>query len=137
MKNLAKTIPSLFLMALLFGCAGTRAAYQAADTLEDTAYVVAEHYAALVKEAADLRESGTLAGSALARVQSAEARARPVILRLQSVTATYESVRNATNEEALAEAVGAAASVISDFINALKGQPDNARLEANWTEVTA
>src|SRR5687767_10359580 len=39
------------------GCAGTKAAYGAADSLPDTAYVVAEHYAAVVKEAADIAQS--------------------------------------------------------------------------------
>lgn len=124
-------------LAILAGCAGTKAAYQGAETLEDTAYVVTEHYAALVKEAADMREAGTLTGNALVQVQGFETRARPLILRLQGLAEAYESVRSAENEQALAAAVGEAAQVLSDFINALKGRPV-AQIELNnWTEVFA
>jgi hypothetical protein len=45
------------------GCAGTKAAYNAADTLEERAYVVTEHYAAVVHQAADLKDKGVLKGA--------------------------------------------------------------------------
>ena len=124
------------LMLLVAGCAGTKAAYQGATTLDDTAYVIAEHYSALVKEAADLKDAGTLTGAALVRVQQIEARATPVVLKLKDVSAAWTASKNATTEAALQKAISDAAVVVSDLINALKGKP-TARLETNWTKAYA
>lgn len=128
----------LFAVNFVVSCAGTRSAYQAAETLEDTAYVVTEHYAALVKEAADLRENGTLTGDALSRVQSVEMRSRPIILRLRDVSSAWTAAKTAANEAALSKAIGDAAAVVSDLINAIKGRQGNdARLELNLEGVPA
>jgi hypothetical protein len=136
-----KSVMSSFLVLLtlpfLSGCPGTLSAYRAAESLDDTAFVVAEHYAALVKEGNALRESGALTGSALTRAQDLEARARPIVLRLQQVSSAYEAVKSAENEAALSMAIDEAARVLSEFIDAIKPARDTAALEGNLQEVPA
>jgi hypothetical protein len=116
-------------VAGLAGCAGTRDAYKAAaGNLEATAYVVTEHYAAVVKEAAALKNSGALSGSALEAVRKADDAVRPLVIG-DSATETpgvvqlveaYREVRNAETERELQAAINAAVVKLSDLINALK-----------------
>lgn len=116
-------IIGLFLMALLVGCAGTRTAYKAAEDLEDYAYVLSEHYDALVVEGIRLRDSGTLAGSALANAQRTEAKLRPVILALGTAAQAWNGVKSAENQAALEKAISNAVAVLPELIRALKGEP--------------
>lgn len=55
---------------LIAGCQHTRDAYGAADSLEETAYVISEHYAILREKAADLKDSGQLSEEQLSQLQA-------------------------------------------------------------------
>ncbi len=110
----------LVMAVLLTACAGTRSAYQEASTLDETAAVVGEHYYALVKEAADLKESGALTGAALARVQAADAAAKPLVIQLTQTAEAYRAVKTADNEAVLQEALNQAVLAVNGFINALR-----------------
>lgn len=111
------------------GCAGTKQAYsEARGNLYDTAYVVAEHYAALVKEAADLREQPGTPQSAIAAMQATDRIVKPIILGdpardlpgLQSLADTYQAVRDAKTEADLQEAINRAVRELSNFSKAVK-----------------
>jgi len=134
-------IPSLFLLtALLVGCAGTRAAYQAAEDFEDTAYVMSEHYDALVVEGIRLRDSGVLSGNALNVAQRIEARARPIMLNMGRAAQAWESVRSAENQAALELAISEAVKVLHELIDALKTGEQSTqllRIEARLAEVAS
>lgn len=119
-------------LAGVAGCTGTRDAYRAAasspERIEATAYVVTEHYYAVVREAAALKNSGALAGDALEAVRAAEDALRPLVLGdeatqdpgIVQLVAAYKAVRSAETEAELQAAVNAAVVKLSALINALK-----------------
>lgn len=124
----SNTPPTLFIALLLCplllalaACAGTRTAYKAADTLEEYAYVVTEHYAGLLREATELRASGTLRGDALARVQAADNQVGPKVLALKPLVNAYLGVKNAETEQALQVAVDEAVRALADFVREIRG----------------
>lgn len=106
---------------ILVACSGTRLAYDTAETLEAKAFVISEHYAALLREANELADAGA-PREHVELMQLAERRATPVVLELRRAVNAYNAVRNAENEAALQEALAEAALVVSDFINAVRGR---------------
>jgi hydroxymethylpyrimidine pyrophosphatase-like HAD family hydrolase len=102
------------------GCAGTKAAYNAADTLEERAYVVTEHYAAVVHQAADLKDKGVLKGTALTRAQEAESVAQPVVLSLGDLVKKYDAAKSAESEVALQRALDDAVRALADLVRVVK-----------------
>lgn len=108
------------LLLILSACVGTRSAYHEAKTLDATAAVVGEHYYALVKEAANLKESGALSGTALAKVQAVDSQAKPLVIQLTEVAGTYRAVRTAENEAALQAALNEAVLALNAMIEALR-----------------
>ena len=66
-------------MATLSGCASTMSAYKAAEGLDQTAYVMNQHYLGLVREANRLAEAGELTGSSLATAQDLVRSSRPLL----------------------------------------------------------
>lgn len=111
---------------VLPGCVGTSAAYRAAQSLPDTAYVVTEHFAAVVHEAADLTESPTTPPEVKAALKAAVAAAAPFILGdgthagVRTLAQRYAAVKNAANAEELQRAVDAAVLELAKLINAVK-----------------
>ena len=106
------------LLLVLAACAGTKSAYQAADTLEEQAYVVTEHYAAVLKEAADLAPS--LPAHIKAELQAADRKVKPLVTGLAPLVQRYETVRNAQTEAELQAAVNDALIALTEFVNTLK-----------------
>lgn len=112
----------------LAGCGGTVLAYRSANTLPDTAYVVAEHYAALVKQAADIAERPGTPESVKETLKSADRAVKPLIFGddrtntpgLRDLADRYRQVRDAQTEEDLQRAVDNAVRELTHFINAVK-----------------
>lgn len=102
------------------GCAGTKAAYNAADTLEERAYVVTEHYSAVVKQAADLKDLGVLKGQALNQARELESVASPVVLSLGDLVAKYNAAKNAETEVALQRALDDAVVALASLVRVVK-----------------
>lgn len=102
------------------GCSNTKAAYDAADTLEERAYVVTEHYTAIVKQAADLKDRGVLAGDALAKAREVQAVASPAILKLQPLVVAYNAAQSADTEVALQKALDDAVLAVADLLRIVK-----------------
>lgn len=122
MRSLQRLGAGLLVVAaacVLAACAGTRAAYDAADTLDETAKVVSEHYYALLREANDLADQGAPA-SFVQRAQELEAVAAPKILALRDAAQAYEAVRSAENEGELAAALGEAVPLVSQFVDLIR-----------------
>lgn len=117
---------------VLPGCANTKAAYEAARATEnpvaDTAYVIAEHYAAVVHEAANLAALPTTPASVKETLKAADRAVKPLILGnpstgapgLQTLAATYTAVRSAENQAQLQAAINAAVLELAKLINAVK-----------------
>ncbi len=105
---------------LLAGCAGTQAAYTAAEGIDQTAKVVAEHYYAVVKEANALKTSGALAGDDLVKAQDLVRDTRPAIDTLASAAQVYEGVQSAETEAELEAAILKASTSIGALIDILK-----------------
>lgn len=122
-------------VGLLAACVGTRDAYRAAQTrpetaLTDTAYVFAEHYAAVIAEARQIREMPTTPPSVITVLQQAAQRTAPVILGdpqatpprpgLRELAKTYQSLRTPKSEAELQAAVNEAAVQLAAMVNAVK-----------------
>lgn len=103
----------------LAGCAGTQAAYQAADTLPETAKVVSEHYYALLREANDLADAGA-PDSFVARAQEIEREATPIVLSLREASEAYVAISTADNAEALQDALNEAVPLVSRFVDLIR-----------------
>ena len=126
MKSMSRITGALVAAALAVGmfaasgCAGTKAAYNAADTLEERAYVVTEHYAAVVHQAADLKDKGVLKGAALAKAREAETVAQPVVLSLGDLVKKYNAAKSAETEVALQSALDEAVRALADLVRIVK-----------------
>ena len=123
MRKLKLTLLPLIAL-LLAGCAGTQSAYRAASTLEQQAYVVTEHYAALVHEAADLATQPGTPRAVIDRLQEADQAVKPVIVGLAPLVERYTAIHDAKTEAELQAAVNEALIALTDFINAVKAARD-------------
>lgn len=141
LANIVLGLAIVFAGVSLHGCVDTRAAYKAAplhgQAVSDTAYVVAEHYSAVVKEAADLRESGRVPAAIVQAMQEADRRARPLIigipdnattrpvLGLRQLAEKYTALHDAQTEAELQAAVNNAVLALGDLmraVNSAKGK---------------
>lgn len=109
------------------GCVGTGAAYKAAKgDVAATAYVVTEHYAALVREAANLAQSPSTPLEAKEAMKRADASVKPLIVGtstapgVRQLAERYSAVRNAQNEAELQTAVNRAIIELARLIEAVK-----------------
>lgn len=121
-------LAALLATLMLSGCAGTTAAYKAADGLEETAWVMNQHFLALVREGNDLKRQGVLAGSALATAQNLVETGRPLLRELSKAAQTYEAVRSADNQDELTAAIAAAAVQLSKLVNAIRAAGGSAEM---------
>ena len=111
---------AIALLSFAAGCTGTRAAYSAATTLEQRAYVVTEHFSAVVKQAADLKDAGVLKGQALSQAREIESVAQPIVLSLGDLVAKYKAAMSAESEVALEMALDDAVMVLADLVRVVK-----------------
>jgi hypothetical protein len=111
----------LIVLAALSACVGTRTAYQAADSPDKMAYVITEHYTALVTEAANRKDAGTLTGDALAKVQAADRAVSPLVLQLGPLSQAYTATKSAETQAELQAAINKAVLALTNLIDALKG----------------
>lgn len=116
----------LVALTSLSGCTGTRAAYKAADTLDEYAYVISEQYAASVEEAANYAEENEANASAVAKLRAADDKTKPIIRGLNPLAQSWKATRDATTEQELRDALDKAVVALTDFIRVIKevrGQP--------------
>ncbi len=110
------------------GCAGTQSAYRAAQSLEDTAYVVTEHYAIVLSEATAIASQPETPPEVKEALKKAAAAVQPIVRgdpangqpSLQELAQRYQSVRDAKTEADLQLAVNRALATLASFINAVK-----------------
>lgn len=117
---LVGVIAILLAAVTLSACTHTREAYREAASVDETAYVLAEHYAALVHEAANLAEKPSTPAAAVDAMRRAELAARPAVLALRDLRDAYVAARSAENEAALQAAVNRAVQVIADLVRAVQ-----------------
>lgn len=112
----------------LSACAGTKAAYRAADNLPDRAFVIAEHYAVLVREAADIAQNPATPQSVREALKVADQHAKPFIVgdsarglpSLKELADAYQATRTAQTEAELQAALNNAVVAVAGFIRAVK-----------------
>jgi hypothetical protein len=112
----------------LTACVGTQAAYKAAKTLPDEAYVIAEHYSIVVKEAADLAQNPGTPAEVRDALKKADAAVKPFVVGdpvshspgLRDLANAYRATESAQTQSQLQEAVNQAVTALSNFINAVK-----------------
>jgi len=126
LKNIGKTsaIAQAWLWALcaafvLAGCQGTRMAYSSAKSVDEKAYVVVEHYAALVREAANLAQNPSTPAKAVEAMKKADARVSPVIMRVRDLRKAYSVSSTPENAESLGIAVDEAMVDLSTMVEAV------------------
>jgi hypothetical protein len=115
-------------IAISSGCAGTTSAYKAAQSLPDTAYVVTEHYAAVLNEATGIASQPDVPAEVKAALQKAAAAVQPIVRgdpatgqpSLHELATRYQSVRDAKSEAELQDALNRAIETLANFINAVK-----------------
>lgn len=121
-------------LSFVSGCVGTREAYSVArqspsdDRFANTAYVVTEHYAAVVHEAADLREAPGTPQAAIDAMREADTIVKAIIKgdpnkdvpSLQSLVDKYQRLRTAETEADLQAALNDAIRELSNFSRAVK-----------------
>lgn len=83
------TVLAAAALALLAGCTATRGAYQAADNPAETAYVVTEHYAAVLHEAADLVSNANTPADVKQLLKDLTAKATPLVKQLRPLADAY------------------------------------------------
>lgn len=110
---------ALFVANFIAACAGTKAAYKEADGLFETAFVVGEHYYALIREVNDLDDQGQLSSRDLRTLQEIALQTRPSVLALLDAAEAYQSFESAETEDDLTLALADAAEAIARLINAI------------------
>lgn len=111
------------------GCVGTRSAYAEAHSLDQYAFVLTEHYAALLKQAADLRGKPSTPANAIAALQKADSFAAPAVKKLRGLADAYLTTKSAQSESELQAAVNAAVLTLADFVRTIRaaaGSPQGA-----------
>jgi hypothetical protein len=103
----------------MHGCSGTVSAYKQVDNPAELAYVLAEHYAALVTQAADLRQKPGTPAAAIAAMQDADRRARPIIEKLPPLRTAYLQLKSTSTEAQLQAALDLAVTAIADLARAV------------------
>lgn len=114
---------------LLVACAGTRSAYQYADTLDKKAYVVTQHYASLVHEAADIAALPGTPQAVKDSLKAADKSVKPFIVGdptkvppvpgLSDLAASFKATRDAKTEAELQAAIDKALVELSTLVNAV------------------
>jgi ABC-type oligopeptide transport system substrate-binding subunit len=104
----------------LSACTHTREAYKTADTPDEYAYVLAEHYASLLNQAADLKEKSTTPREAVEAMQKAELAARPVVDKLRPLRTAYLTAKNAQTQAELQAAINEAVLLIADLVRSVR-----------------
>ncbi len=139
--SILAALAGIVLTGLALGaCTSTKAAYKEAQSPDEYAYVVAEHYSVLVNEAADFAALATTPESVKAALKAADARAKPLVLKLRGLAATYVAAKTADNQEALQTALNAAVLAVADFIRTLRaaqGSPTGAAWEPPSDQILA
>lgn len=102
------------------GCTNTQRAIRNADTPADYALVFLEGYDAALKTANQLKQSNALSGENLIRVQQAEAKAWPLVRRIDPLRRAYEQTRSAEDEAALQVAIDNAIREAAEFIRLVR-----------------
>jgi hypothetical protein len=108
------------IVASLPGCTNTQQAYREASSLDETAYVVAEHYAALVHEAAALKEQATTPPELVSKMQEIAAVGTPAVHKLRQLRDAYINGKSAATQAELQAALDDAVRIVSDFNRAVK-----------------
>lgn len=134
-----RLVAALSCALLSIGCTGTKAAYQAASSPDEYAYVLTEHYASLVHEAADLKENPTTRPEAIEALQKADDAIAPIILGnakatpptpgLRELAAAYKQVHDAASEAELQAAIDNAVLKLADLVRAVKAARASPRAE--------
>lgn len=119
MRALLGAVVVMVLVSFVTSCMHTREAYRAAGSPDEYAYVLAEHYAALVHEAADLREKATTPPEAIRLMQQADDAARPAVKKLRELRDAYLAVHSAQTEEDLQRAINDAVLLVARLIRAV------------------
>jgi hypothetical protein len=102
------------------GCTSTTAALKNADTPSDYALVFLEGYDAALVTANSLKSSGALSGENLIRVQQAEAKAWPLVRRIDPLRKAYEDTKSATDAVALQTAIDNAIREAAEFVRLVR-----------------
>lgn len=135
MNRLTRLAAVVAAMLQLAACSGTIDAYEAASGLEETAFVMNQHYLALVKEANRLAGEQLLTGSALGEAQMIVRKSRPLLATLSEAARAYEAVANAATEGDLRDAIADAAVALSDLIDAIRAVGGTAAVPVELDDV--
>lgn len=107
------------------GCTGTRAAYSSADTIDEYAFVLTEHYAALVNQSANIVESPTTPELSKRVLRQAESRVNEVMVGTPEAPGVALLARayrkGGADPTKLQEAIDTAIVRLADFVRAIRG----------------
>ncbi len=124
-----KTWNKLFLIGLalvaIAGCTGTRTAYSSAETIDEYAFVITEHYAALVNQAANLAQSPSTTPTTRQTLRDAEAEVNAAIVGTPEAPGLVPLAREYKAAEGdpskLQAAIDRAIVRLAEFVRTIKG----------------
>lgn len=121
----AARLPFLLTLAILStvlvaSCVGTKSAYESAKTPDAIAFVISEHYAVIVNQAADLAAKPTTPPAAIRAMQAADKVARPAVEQLRSLRDAFVLSKGATDQVALQAAINKAVLAVADLVRTVR-----------------
>ena len=120
---------SAAVVIVIAGCQHTRAAYSAAESPLDLAFVVSEHYSVLREKAADLKESGSLSPEQVSQMQAIDLQIEAIVVGDPSATPArpglLDLARTEPDARKLQAAVNAAVEQIANLSRFLKAHGVN------------
>lgn len=120
MKQTARLSFILIVCMAVAGCSGVKRAFDAANSLDETAYVIAELYSVTLSEAAELAVDPAVPPAVVDRMREVRNRTTPLVLQLRAMSEAYVSVRTADNAEALQQAIDRAALAVAEFLDVVR-----------------
>lgn len=90
-----KFLTLILVMLLTVGCQHTRGAYKAAEGLDEYAFVVSEHYDAILGEAAAFVELPDTSDNAKRVIKQVSQAATPLVRKLRPLSEAYTDAQNA------------------------------------------
>jgi hypothetical protein len=120
MKLLFASLFACLTLAGGAGCQHTREAYREAEDPGEYAFVLMEHYNALLKEAVVLKNAPGTPAEAVAWMRQVEFKATPAVKKLAELRQAWIDLQSAETEAQLQAATDAAALLIADMVRAVR-----------------
>lgn len=120
MKRLYVFVCIVFASLAAAGCQHTREAYREAEDPGEYAFVLMEHYNALLKEAVALKNNPATPREAVEWMRKVELKTTPAVKKLAELRQAWLDLQTASTETELQAAIDQAVLLIADMVRAVR-----------------